>query len=218
MNENDDVAGVGLLAAAEMAIGMSDEEEATGLNAVVDEGDLETWLNRVKEWARNELAAVGLQTVYLAPTPEGGQISVLDLVKDRPHSPEGLAARVLWFAERTLHHIEAENTKDAVWNTIHLVQAIRLTDFKMEYEQPLGTGMKVRKGASESWKTTREQRKRRDELWQRKALQLRERHPEWSQHNIILQILKEEPPREDGKPWSRSTVLRAIEKLVKPGD
>ncbi len=197
---------------------MNDEEEVARLSAAIDEGNLETWLNRVEEWARNELAAAGLQTVYLAPTPEGGQVSVLDLVKDRPLSPEGLAAQVLRFAERTRHHIESDNMKDAVWNAIHLVEAIRQTDFEMEYKPLLGTGEKVRKGASESWRETREQRKRRDEHWQRKALQIRERHPGWSRDEIIRQILIDEPPRENGKRWSRSTVLRAIRKSVNSGD
>ena len=197
---------------------MNDEEEVARLSAAVDEGDLDAWLNRVEEWARNELAAAGLQTVYLAPTPEGGQVSVLDLVKDRPLSPEGLAAQVLRFAERTRHHIESDNMKDAVWNAIHLVEAIRQTDFEMEYKPLLGTGEKVRTGARESGKTTCLQRNRRDEGWRLKAQEIRERHPGWSRDEIIRQILIDEPPRENGKRWSRSTVLRAIRKSVNSGD
>ena len=75
---------------------------------------------------------------------------MLDLVKERPHSPEWLAARVLRFAERTRYHMESGNAKDAVWNAIHLAQAIRLTDFKLDLEGPLRIGVKVRTGARES--------------------------------------------------------------------
>ena len=200
------------------SIAPTDEEEVARLSTAVDEGNLETWLRSVEEWARNELAAAGLQTAYLAPTPEGGQVSVLDLVKDRPHSPEGLAAQVLRFAERTRYHIESGDTKEVAWNAIHLAQAIRLADFKLDLEGPLRIGVKVRTGARESGKTTRLQRNRRDERWRLKAQEIRESHPGWSQDGIIRQILKDEPPREDGKRWSRSTVLRALRKPVKPGD
>ena len=200
------------------SIAPTDEEEVARLSAAIDEGNLETWLNRVEEWARNELAAAGLQTVYLAPTPGGGQVSVLDLVKDRPHSPEWLAAQTLKFAVRTRYHMESGNAKDAVWNAIHLAQAIRLTDFKLDLEGPLRTGIKVIKGARESGRETRGERARRDEHWRSEAQKIRERNPTWSQDNIVRHILSHEPPRENGKRWSRSTVLRALRKPVKAGE
>ncbi len=114
--------------------------------------------------------------------------------------------------------MESGNTKDAVWNAIHLAQAIRLTDFKLDLEGPLRIGVKVRTGARESGKTTRLQRNRRDEGWRLKAQEIREGHPGWPRDEIIRQILKDEPPRENGKRWSRSTVLRALTKSAKARD
>ena len=36
------------------SIAPTDEEEVARLSAAIDEGNLETWLNRVEEWARTE--------------------------------------------------------------------------------------------------------------------------------------------------------------------
>ncbi len=129
-----------------------------------------------------------------------------------------LAARVLRFADRTRYHMEFDNSTDAVWNAIHLAQTISLTEFKLDLEAPLRTGLMVRRGARESGRETRLQRARRDERWRSEAQKIRERNPTWSQDNIVRHILNHEPPRENGKRWSRSTVLRALRKPVKPGD
>ena len=201
---------------------------------------VEAFLSRAEEWARAALTAAGLpdhleavrrdaKGRWFDDLPKKNRMDVLkpgetiatllSLVEDRPHhSPEWLAARVLRFAVRTRYHTELGNSRDAVWSAIHLVQAISLTNFKMDFERLLSVGIKVIESASESGKETRSDRQKRDERWCSDAQRIREQHPKWSHEGIIQQILKNEPQRENGKSWSRSTVYRAIIKLFKPRD
>ncbi len=197
---------------------------------------VKAFLSRAEEWAREVLTAAGLpdhleavrrdaKGRWFDDLPKGWRekkpadvlkpgetiATLLQLVEDRPlHSPQWLAARVLRFADRTRYHMEFDNSTDAVWNAIHLAQTISLTDFKLDLEAPLGTGLKVRRGAHESGKETRADRAERDARWRAEAQQIQNRHQEWSREAIIQQILRNELARENGKSVSRSTVLRAI--------
>ena len=205
---------------------------------------VEAFLSRAEEWARDALTAAGLpdhleavrrdaKGRWFEDLPKDWQkkkpigvlkpgetiATLLQLVEDRPlHSSEWLVARVLRFADRTRYHMEFGNSVDAVWSAIHLAQTISLTNFKMDLERPLSAGIKVIEGAHESGKETRSDRQKRDERWCREAQRIRERHPRRSQERIIRQILRNEPPRENGKSVSRSTVRRAIIKLSKTRD
>jgi len=199
---------------------------------------VEAFLSRAEEWARDALTAAGLpdhleavrrdaKGRWFDDLPKGiddlkpGETlaSVLQLVEDRDlHSPEWLAARVLRFAFWARYHMDLGNSTDAVWNAFHLVQTISLTNFKLDFERPLSAGIKAIDGAYESGKETRSDRQKRDERWCRDAQRIRERRPGWSHERIIQQILKNERPKENGNPWSRSTVYRAIIKLFKPRD
>lgn len=214
--------------------------------AIADKAEattVEAFLSAAETWARDELAAAGLPN-HLKPVrrdaegrwfddlPEGWRTkkrknvlkpgetiaTVLSLVEDRPETPEWLAARVLRFAQGTRHHMEISNLKDAVWNAIHLAQTIHLTDFKLNLEEFAKTGMKVRKGARESGKETLDERNKRDEGWRNKARQMAIGNPTLSRESIIQNIWKTQTPKENGIPWSRSTIQRALKKLVKPGE
>ena len=219
-------------------------DENAELADEMEENTVEAFLSRTEEWARDTLTAAGLpghlgavrrdaDGRWFDDLPKGWRqrkpadvlkpgetvATVSRLVEDRPHhSPEWLAARVLRFAVRTRYHTELGNSRDAVWSAIHLVQAISLTNFKMDFERLLSVGIKVIESAHESGKETRSDRQKRDERWCSGAQQIRERHPGWSHERIIQQILKNESQRDNGKSWSRSTVYRAIIKLFKPRD
>ncbi len=216
---------------------LSDDEEAE-LADEIKEATVEAFLSRAEEWARDVLTAAGLpdhldavrrdaKGRWFDDLPKGiddlkpGETltSVLRLAEDRDlHSPEWLAARVLRFAFWARYHMDLGNSTDAVWNAFHLVQTISLTNFKLDYERPLSAGIKVIVSARESGKETRLDRQKRDERWRSKARQIHEGHLEWSMENICREILKNESPKENGNPWSRSTVYRAIIKLFKPRD
>ena len=175
---------------------------------------LDNYITRAKDWARKELAAAGLPTELLQPVPlpGGGSANLLGLVKDKPQSPEWFAARILRFAEMTKCCIESDNAEGAAWNAVHLAQTICHSDFKMDIEKPLTTGLKVIKGARESGKESRAKRERRDERWRRKGKELQVRHPNWSQRSRIEQIWKDDSKIESGEIWSVSTIRRALQK------
>ena len=123
-------------------------EEAT-LASEIDKNNPEAFLSRAEEWARDVLTAAELPNGchrkkpadFLKPGETGAALP--ELIEDRPHSREWLAARMLRFVRGTRCQIERSNARDAVWNAIHLMQAIALADFKLVFERPLDVGFRV---------------------------------------------------------------------------
>jgi len=128
----------------------------------------EAFLSRAEDWARGVLTAAKLPTKLDAAVrgdadgnwrddlPEGwGQqkradvlkrgeavTSLLGLVKDRLHSPEWLAERILRFASATRRQMQLRDAPGAVWASMHLMQAIHLAEFKLDLERPLDVGIR----------------------------------------------------------------------------
>ena len=127
----------------------------------------EAFLSRAEDWARGVLTAAELPTNLDAvrgdadgkwhdDLPEGwrqkkatdvfkaGEVvtSLLGLVKDRLHSPEWLAERILRFASATRRQTQLRDAPGAVWASMHLMQAIHLAEFKLDLERPLDVGIR----------------------------------------------------------------------------
>ena len=128
----------------------------------------EAFLSRAEDWARGVLTAAKLPTNLDAAVrgdadgnwrddlPEGwrqqkatdflkpGEVatSLWGLVKDRLHSPEWLAERILRFARATRRQTQLGDAPGAVWASMHLMQAIQLAGFKLDLERPLDVGIR----------------------------------------------------------------------------
>jgi hypothetical protein len=197
----------------------------------LEKNTIETFLSHVEEWARKVLVTAelpdhlkavrrdaegrwfddlpkGQRNKKLADAPKPGEaiVTLLGLVKERPHSPEWLAAQILRFAWGTRHYMKRDRAEDAVWNAILLMQTIALTDFKLEWEWPLDVGIRVIEGGGQ-----RKAKPQEDEHKRWKALfdELRGQNPDKSNakiHQIVAERCGTSEP----------AVKKAFQRLEKP--
>ncbi len=145
---------------------LSDDDYAA-LAHELENNTIETFLSRFEEWARKVLVTAelpdhlkavrrdaegrwfddlpkGQRNKKPADAPKPGEaiVTLLGLVKERPHSREWAAAQILRFAWGTRHYMKRDRAEDAVWNAILLMQTIALADFKLDLEWPLDVGMR----------------------------------------------------------------------------
>ena len=192
---------------------LSDDDYAA-LAHELENNTIETFLSRVEEWARDVLVAAELPDHLKAvrrdadgrwvddlpkrqrnkkpadaPKPGEAIVTLLGLVKERPHSPEWLAAQILRFAWGTRHYMKRDRAEDAVWNAILLMQTIALTDFKLDLERPLNIGLRIIQSGEHG-----------------KMRSSRDQHLEWKQ---MVDDLAGQQPEEP-----RSEIIRRVAELV----
>ncbi len=146
---------------------LSDDEHRE-LADEIEKNTFEAFLSRAENVARDMLTAAELPTnldavrldadgKWLDDLPDGwrqqkradvlkpgeGVTSLSSgLVKDRLHSPEWLAERILRFASATRRQTQLRDAPGAVRNTIDFMQTLHLAKFKLDLERPLDVGIR----------------------------------------------------------------------------
>jgi hypothetical protein len=188
---------------------LSDDDYAA-LAHELEKNTIDTFLSHAEEWARKVLVKARLPDHLKAvrrdaegrwfddlpkgqrnkkptdaPKPGEAIVTLLGLVKERPHSPEWLAAQILRFAWGTRHYIKRDRAEDAVWNAIFLMQTIALTDFKLDLERLVDIGDRRIRSGEHGKKRSR----RAEHLeWQNLVGELARQQPEMKKGEIIDQV------------------------------
>ncbi len=188
---------------------LSDDDYAA-LAHELEKNTIETFLSRVEEWARKVLVTAELPDHLKAvrrdadgrwfddlpkrqrnkkpadaPKPGEAIVTLLGLVKERPHSREWLAAQILRFAWGTRHYMKRDRAEDAVWNAILLMQTIALTNFKLDLERLVDIGdRRIRSGEHGKKRSSRAEHLE----WQNLVGELARQQPEMKKGEIIDQV------------------------------
>ena len=140
-------------------------DEVAALDRDTEENTVEAILSRAEQWAREVLATAALPTHLEAvrrdadgqwsdDLPDGWRqkkpvevvksgesvVTLFGLVEDHPHTPEWFAERILRHAWGSRYHLKRGNARDTAWNTIHLMQDIRMAGFKLDLERLVDLG------------------------------------------------------------------------------
>ena len=188
---------------------LSDDDYAA-LAHELEKYTIETFLSRFEEWARKVLVTAELPDHLKAvrrdaegrwfddlpkgqrnkkpadaPKPGVAIVTLLGLVKERPHSPEWLAAQILRFAWGTRHYMKRDRAEDAVWNAILLMQTIALTNFKLDLDRLVDIGDRRIRSGEHGKKRSR----RAEHLeWQNLFNELARQQPEMKIGEIIDEV------------------------------
>ena len=202
------------------------------LTQKVEESTVDAFLSRAEEWARDILTDAKLpahlnavrQTAggkWLDDLPEDWRqqkpadvlkpgeavTSLLGLVEDRPHTLEWRAERILRFAKSTRHRMQLGDTPKAVWNAVQLMQALHLTEFKLDFERLLDIGIRSVESGEHGKKRSKESAHLE---WKADYEELRSQYPGMSNAGIHRMVAER-------RGVSPEAVKKALQRLEERG-